>query len=53
MSDDVTTLSRAEYINKYWDKWKVYRKSPAFIKQQLKNEVGIIWDKFNTKKEGE
>lgn len=49
MNTDIDIMNREDYITKYWDRAKIHRKSPDFIKDQLKKEISLIWDKFNNK----
>ena len=47
MITNTNKLTREQYINKYWDITRSWRSSPLFIKEQLKREMGQIWDKYN------
>ena len=47
MKTNTNKLTREQYINKYWDITRSWRSSPLFIEEQLKREMGQIWDKYN------
>ena len=52
MKTNTNKLTREQYINKYWDITRSWRSSPLFIKEQLKREMGQIWDKYNNLNKG-
>ena len=45
-------MSKDEYIKNFWNRNGAYTFSPQFIKEQLKYEAGLIYDKCY-KKESE
>ena len=47
MKTDINILNRDDYISKYWDIARVWRRSPEWLQLQLKKEAGLTWDKFN------